>query len=151
MPDYRRYYQAGGTFFFTVVTEGRARWLCEDRARMILHAAIASCRDRWPFSMDAVVLLPDHLHAIWTLPREDADYSRRWAVIKRRFTDRWLAAGGPERAVSRGRRNQRRRGVLLPRFWEHLIRDENDYERHVEYIHYNPVKHGLVRCPHEWP
>jgi putative transposase len=151
MPDYRRSYIPGGTFFFTVVTEGRSRWLCEDMARDCLRAAIRGCRRRRPFSLDAMVLLPDHLHAIWTLPPGDIDYSGRWAWIKREFTRLWLASGGPETEVGPGRRDQRRRGVWQPRYWEHTIRDEDDLERHVEYIHFNPVKHGLCRYPSDWP
>ena len=150
MPNYRRAYVPGGTFFFTVVTEGRARWFCDARARACLREAIGRCRARWPFRIGAIVLLPDHLHAIWSLPAGDTAYPRRWAAIKRRFTDGWLAAGGPEAPVSSGRRRQRRRGVLLPRYWEHVLRDEMDFERHVEYIHFNPVKHGLCRCPRDW-
>lgn len=100
---------------------------------------------------DATVLLPDHLHAIWTLPAGDTDYSKRWAWVKKEFTKRWLESGRPEQAVTAGRSRDGRRGVWQPKFWEHTIRDAKDLERHVEYIHYNPVKHGLVRCPHAWP
>jgi putative transposase len=151
MPDYRRLFQPGGTYFFTVVTERRSPWLCDKRARDIFRDAIRRCRARWPFAIDAIVLLPDHLHTIWTLPRGDAAYPRRWAAIKRTFSAGWLAEGGSEQVVSAGRLRQRRRGVFLPRYWEHSIRDELDFERHVDYIHYNPVKHGLVECPREWP
>ena len=93
MPDYRRSYQPGGTYFFTVVTEGRAPILCGDLARSILHTAIAECASQRPFSLDAIILLPDHLHAQWTLPPDDWDYSTRWASIKSRFTHEWLAFG----------------------------------------------------------
>lgn len=103
-----------------------------------------------PFSLEAVVLLPDHLHAIWTLPAGDADYSRRWAGIKRGFTTQWLGAAGGEATRSQSRERHRRRGVWQRRFWEHLIRDPADFEQHLHYIHYNPVKHGYVRCPHGW-
>ena len=151
MPDYCRAFVPGGTFFFTVVTERRAPWLCEDRARACLCEAMGRCRMRWPFAIEAIVLLPDHLHTIWSLPAGDTAYPRRWAAIKRRFTARWLASGGPEMPVSPGRHRQRRRGVLQPRYWEHVIRDERDFERHADYIHYNPVKHGLCRCPRDWP
>jgi len=150
MPEYRRVFVPGGTYFFTVVTEGRARFLCEDRARACLREAFRIGRARWPFAIDAVVLLPDHLHALWSLPAGDAAYPRRWAAIKRQFSSRWLATGGDEAAVSAGRHRQRRRGVFLPRYWEHAIRDEHDFERHIDYIHFNPVKHGLCRCPRDW-
>ncbi len=98
-----------------------------------------------------MVLAPDHLHTIWTLQPDDADYSRCWGWIKKEFTKEWLLLGGVEQAVTVGRRRERRRGIWQPRFWEHTIRDANDFERHFDYIHYNPVKHRLARCPHGWP
>jgi len=151
MPEYRRYYQPGGSYFFTVVTEGRAPILCTDRARPLLRHAIHEARKRLPFKIDAFVLLPDHLHAIWNLPVGNNDYSKRWSMIKRLFTQAWLGAGGNERRTSDSRDKNRRRGVWQRRFWEHLLRDEADFEKHCDYIHFNPVKHGHVTCPHAWP
>ncbi|MDA0835068.1 MAG: transposase [Planctomycetota bacterium] len=101
--------------------------------------------------MPAIVLLPDHLHAIWSLPRGDADFSTRWSWIKKEFTKRWLSAGHAESVISQGRQDEGRRGVWQPRFWEHTLEDDEDFERHFDYIHYNAVKHKYVRCPHEWP
>jgi putative transposase len=98
-----------------------------------------------------MVLLPEHLHTIWTLPREDNDYSRRWGWIKKEFTKAWLTLGEPEVKVTASKRGDRRHGVWQRRFWEHVLRDDNDFERHCDYIHYNPVKHSLVRCPRYWP
>ena len=97
-----------------------------------------------------MVLLPDHLHALWSLPEGDADFPTRFAVLKKSFTERWLRGGGWEGVVSDSRRRNRRRGVWQRRFWEHVIRDQEDLNQHLDYIHYNPVKHGLARCPHEW-
>ena len=151
MADYRRCYVPGGSFFFTVVTERRAAILGNDRARDLLRAALRDCRQRWPFRLDALVMLPDHLHAIWTLPPEDSDYSKRWGMIKKHFTQSWLAAGGHEQPRNDSRHRYRRRGVWQRRFWEHTLRDEYDYARHFDYLHYNPVKHGLVRSPRYWP
>ena len=148
--DYRRIYRAGGTFFFTIVTFERAEILCSAPARRLLREVMQECRQQWPFEMDALVLLPDHLHAIWTLPEDDTAYSRRWGWIKKTFTQRWISIGGEEQAVSRGKLNDGRRGVWQPKFFEHTIRDQEDFGRHLDYIHYNPVKHGLARCPHEW-
>jgi putative transposase len=148
--NYRRYRVEGATYFFTVVTDGRAPIFVTDDGRAILRAALRGCMARWPFALDAIVLLPDHLHALWTLPPDDANYSRRWGWVKKEFTKAWLAGGNPERAVSAGRAAKRQRGVLQPRFWEHLIRDEADFERHADYIHYNPVKHGYAEAPRDW-
>jgi putative transposase len=150
MPEYRRAFQPGGTFFFTLVTERRAQFLTDPTARRLLRTAFAHARKRLPFTVDAIVLLPDHLHTIWTLPPHDPDFSTRWSYLKRDFTKAWLVRGGPEQPTSRSRRRNRRRGVWQRRFWEHVIRDEADFIRHCDYIHYNPVRHGLVRCPHAW-
>ena len=151
MADYRRWFLPGGTYFFTLVTEGRSRLFVNSHARNSLHAAIAGCRDRWPFELEAVVLLPDHLHMVWTLPSGDMDYPRRLAALKRAFTASWLADGGLEQAVGSKRQHRRQRGVWQRRYWEHTIRDEADFAHHLDYIHYNPVKHGLATCPHVWP
>jgi putative transposase len=151
MPNYRRSFRPGGTFFFTVVTRDRQPIHCTDRARPLLRRAIHLCRERWPFDVDGFILMPDHLHSMWTLPEDDTDYSRRLAWIKREFTSSWLAAGGEEAIPLNGHFHQRRRGVWQPRFWEHTIRDEDDRNRHLDYMHYNPVKHGYAECPHDWP
>ncbi len=150
MPNYRRNLLPGGTFFFTVVIEGRQPVLLET-GRTLLRQSVRQCMDRFPFTIDAIVVLPDHLHAIWTLPKDDTEYSKRWGYIKKEFTKAWLKRGYRERPVSRARRRERRRGVWVPRFWEHTIRDEQDFLRHMDYIHYNPVKHNHTRCPHAWP
>ena len=150
MPEYRRAFIPGGTFFFTVVTEGRAPLFGEAHARALLGEAFREVRGRRPFEIDAIVLLPDHLHTVWRLPDNDHDFSARWSMLKRIFTKAWLAKGGREQHVSMSRRRNRRCGVWQRRFWEHTIRDETDYVRHCDYIHYNPVKHGLVACPHAW-
>ena len=151
MPNYRRAFQPGGTFFFTVVTCDRRPILCTEAARPILRAAISNCKALYPFTIGAFVLLPDHLHAIWTLPETDSGFSRRWGVIKLQFTKAWRDAGGDEQPVSIGKDHQRRAGVWQPRFMEHLIRDADDFNAHVDYVHYNPVKHGYAACPHVWP
>ena len=151
MADYRRCYVPGGTFFFTVVTERRAGILGNDVARDLLRAAFRMCRQRWPFRVDALVMLRDHVHAIWTLPPGDADYSKRWGVIKKHFTQSWLARGGLEQTGNESRARYRRRGVWQRRFWEHTVRDEVDYARHFDYLHHNPVKHGLVERVCDWP
>jgi putative transposase len=150
MSNYRRRYVPGGTFFFTVVTHLRRRLFSSNEARACLRRATLSVQQEYPFEMVATVLLPEHWHCLWALPEDDVDYSKRLGLIKSRFTRLWLAGGGRRTPVSSARRQHRERGVWQKRFWEHAIRDEVDLMRHVHYIHYNPVKHGLVRCPHAW-
>ena len=149
--NYRRNYVPGATFFFTVVTFERIPFLCDERARRILRESIKACGRRWPFTIDSIVLLPDHLHCIWTLPPNDADFSKRWGWIKKEFTKTWIGADGRVGAVSPSKKRERRQGVWQPKFWEHTMRDDEDYVNHVDYIHYNPVKHGHVRSPADWP
>ena len=148
--NYRRAKIEGGTYFFTVVTHRRRRLFHEPANRELLGDVIRECRREWPFEMNAIVLLPDHLHAIWTLPQGDTNYSGRWSVIKKNFTTRFLSAGGADWKVSTGKRRENRRGVWQPRFWEHVIEDAEDFDVHFDYIHYNPVKHKFVRCPRDW-
>jgi putative transposase len=131
MPNYRRAYVSGGMFFFTLVTEQRAPILTDPDARRLLRRALVDCRSRWPFRIEAIVLLPDHLHTIWSLPQGDAQYSLRWAWIKREFTKSWVAEGGTEKAVSDSRHRNQRRGVWQRRFWEHYIRDEMEPRRYA--------------------
>jgi putative transposase len=146
MPQYIRALVPGGTFFFTVnLLERRRQLLTEniDHLRAVFQAA----QRRRPFTVEAIVILPDHLHCIWTLPPGDADFSSRWHDIKARF-----AAQIPRGERLSARRVQKgERGIWQRRFWEHVIRDERDYERHVDYIHYNPVKHGQVARVADWP
>jgi putative transposase len=151
VPNFRRAFVPGASYFFTVATADRAEILTGEVARSCLRRAMQEARVRWPFRTLALVLLPDHLHAIWILPPGDSDYSRRWVWIKRAFTREYLDRGGSERAVSTAKRLGRRQGVWQRRFWEHVIRSEDDLAAHCDYIHFNPVKHGLARCPRDWP
>jgi len=116
----------------------------------ILRAKFRECRRNWPFNSQAIVVLPDHLHTIWSLPRGDENFSGRWAFIKREFTKEWIASGGQEGTTTDGQQNDDRRGVWQTKFWEHTIESEEDFESHFDYIHYNPVKHGYVTCPSNW-
>ena len=151
MPHYRRNFLPGGLFFFTVVTDGRRPILGSEHAVGQLREAVRETKQRHPFDLIASVILPDHLHMIWALPAGDAHFDRRWSGIKANFSRAWLASGGEEQSVSAGRRRDRRRGVWQPRFIEHTLRDESDLQQHVDYIHWNPVKHGYVDHPVEWP
>jgi len=151
MPSYRRAYVPGGSFFFTLVTNEREHLFASERGRHLLGSILRQCVQKWPFTVNAIVLLPEHLHAIWTLPPGDSAYPRRWGWIKKEFTKEWLRVGGAETQISKARQEEGRRGVWQPRYWEHTLEDEDDFERHFDYIHYNPVKHGYVKCPRDWP
>ena len=113
-----------------------------------MKKAFETVKDRHPFTVDAIVLLPDHLHCIWTLPQGDDDFSKRWMLIKGKFTR--LCDDPFKGTLSPSRIEKRELNVWQRRFWEHQIRDEMDYKRHVDYIHYNPVKHGLASSPLAW-
>jgi putative transposase len=145
---YRRARVEGGTYFFTVVTHRRRRFLCEPENVSHLREAFRYVMRRHPFEIDAFVLLPDHLHCIWTLPEGDCDFSTRWRLVKSTFTR--TCSKTCHGIVSRSRRQKGEQAIWQRRFWEHQIRDERDLIQHVEYIHYNPVKHGLVKAPRDW-
>jgi putative transposase len=151
MPDYRRYYIPGGTYFFTVVTYRRFHLFKSAKARALLGGVLRECQTIWPFEIAAIVLLHDHWHTIWALPPNDDRYSARMSWIKKEFTKQWLARGGSQLPTTPGMDNDHRRGIWQPRFWEHMIRDDTDFENHFHYLHYNPVKHGYVKAPIEWP
>lgn len=146
---YRRDHTEGATYFFTVATCGRRRLFADAAAVVDLRAAFRAEMARRPFRIDAIVILPDHLHAVWTLPPKDADFSLRWRNIKRTFTAAVPAERRP--AVPASRRHKHEQALWQRRFWEHRIRDERDFLQHVDYIHWNPVKHGYVTRPTDWP
>jgi putative transposase len=151
MPNYRRLYVPGGTYFFTVVTASRRPILATDLGRQCLHEALAKVRSQVPFNIVAIVLLPEHLHCVWTLPPGDDDFSSRWADAKAEFTKRFLAGGGAEVPISASRQKKGERGIWQRRFWEHLVRSEDELKRCVDYIHINPLRHGLVNRVRDWP
>ncbi|HSF94053.1 MAG TPA: transposase [Thermohalobaculum sp.] len=145
MPHYIRPRRPGACIFFTVtLAERGSDLLVREIGR--LREAVRRTRAERQFGIDAWVVLPDHLHCVWTLPEGDADYSTRWSVIKARF-----ALSVPEGPLRPSHISRRERGVWQRRFWEHHIRDEEDYAAHVRYCHFNPVKHGLVERPVDWP
>jgi len=150
MPEYRRAFQPGGTFFFTVVSYRRRKFLTEPLARTSLHRAIDEVRQIHPFSLDAIVLLPDHLHCIWVLPEDDTNFSLRWQLIKSRFSRYYRQSGGKSLGVGDSRRQKQESGLWQRRFWEHTVRNEKEFAILCDYIHFNPVKHGYVVCPHQW-
>jgi putative transposase len=146
VPNYRRALVPGGTWFFTAnLLNRRSALLIEEIDAF--RQATRRTRARYPFRIDARVVLPEHVHAVWTLPSGDTNFSIRWSLIKSGFSKLI-----PKREhLSRVRLARGERGIWQRRFWEHLIRDEADYGRHVEYCYINPVKHGLVGRVRDWP
>jgi putative transposase len=146
MTDYRRYRVKGGSYFFTVNLLERKRTLLTEQIDL-LRDAFREVKKDHPFQIDAIVILPEHLHTLWTLPEDDDDFSLRWRQIKSAFS-RKIELGEP---ISKSRNQKQERGIWQRRFWEHAIRDERDFAKHLDYIHLNPVKHKLVTRVVDWP
>jgi putative transposase len=146
MPNYRRNRIPGGTYFFTVNLLDRRSDLLVTHIDA-LREGVRQARAKRPFHIDAWVVLPDHMHCLWTLPEGDADFSGRWKSIKTWFS-RSLPAVEP---LTKSRALRGERGLWQRRFWEHTIRDERDYAAHMDYVHFNPVKHGYVQSVDAWP
>ena len=147
MPDYRRAWHPGGTYFFTVnLLERRDNDLLT-RHINTLREVVQSVRLRHPFIIHGWVVLPEHLHCVIELPENDQDFSTRWRLIKSDFSK--ALPKDERRSEVRVKRGER--GIWQRRFWEHLIRDEADFRAHMDYVHFNPVKHGLVKCVKDWP
>jgi putative transposase len=147
MPQYRRAKIEGSVFFFTVVLAERpSNLLFEEIERLRRSYRAGAVQQRRPFETIAVCILPDHLHALWALPESDADFSTRWSLIKSGFS-----RGLDAQARSASKIVKREKGIWQRRYWEHAIRDSADLDRHVDYIHFNPVKHGHVTRVADWP
>jgi len=146
MPNYRRDLTPGGTYFFTVALRDRTSELLVERIDELRHAVLETLR-RMPFEAIAWVVLPEHMHTLWKLPTDDADYSKRWRMIKTRFSRR--VEPPSSRTQSQARRSEK--GIWQRRFWEHRIRDDHDLQTHLDYIHFNPVKHGHCERAIDWP
>jgi putative transposase len=151
MSHYRRWRQPGGTFFFTVVSQGRRPVFSNPAVRDMLGRALRTVNLERPVETLGIILLPEHLHCLWRLPDGDENYSIRWKRIKELVTKSYRAAAMAEAPTSAARDRRGERGVWHRRYWEHWIRDELDLKRHLDYIHYNPVKHGLVGRAADWP
>jgi putative transposase len=147
MTEYRRPWLPGRTWSFTVnLAQRRDNRLLVERIGL-LRSAFQSVRLRYPFHIDAVVILPEHLHCVWTLPPDDSDFSSRWSLIKSQFS-----RGIEKREwISQSRSKRCERGIWQRRFWEHMIRDDEDFNQHVDYVHWNPVKHGWAKGVADWP
>jgi len=144
--QYRRSQIAGGTYFFTLNLAERKRSLLVDEFDL-LRSVFNKVKKRHPFVLDAMVVLPDHLHVMFTLPSDDNDFAKRWMLIKSGFS-RQLPA---RERINKSRKSKGERGIWQRRYWEHLIRNDRDYKHHVDYIHFNPVKHGYVERAVDWP
>ena len=151
MPNYRRNFVPGGTYFFTVVTHERRPIFTDDLARSCLRKAIQDELEVRPFDNMAICLLPDHFHTVWTLPPGDSDYPLRLNRIKAEFTRAYLKQGGTEGDTTLSRLRKGERAVWQRRFWEHTCEDEDDLKRCLDYTHWNPVKHGLVERVQDYP
>ncbi|WP_374565066.1 transposase [Nitrosomonas sp.] len=146
MSNYRRNRVPGGTYFFTVNLLNRQSGLLVKHIDE-LRAAVRQTKRLHPFHIDAWVVLPDHLHCVWTLPENDADYSRRWQAIKKAFSK----SIPPDEQRSKVQTQRNERGIWQRRFWEHTITSDRDYAAHIDYIHFNPVKHGWAQAVKDWP
>jgi len=151
MPDYRRVFVEGGYYFFTVVTYQRRSLLTREISRSILKNVWLEIKSIHPFEDIAICLLPDHVHCVWKLPDNDSNYPVRWNGIKGLFTKRYKNSGefSPEPSLSRLKKKEAT--IWQRRYWEHVIRNDEDLYSHIDYIHYNPVKHGFVKDAREWP
>jgi len=150
MPEYRRIYVPGGLYFFTLVTYQRKKIFSSPLAQSLFLNAVNHVRSYHPFTVVAYCLLPDHIHLIWQLPEDDYEYSKRIGAIKRRFSINYRQCyhiSAPEKSSMIKRREAT---IWQRRFWEHFIRDEEDLEHHLNYLHFNPVKHGLVKRVRDW-
>jgi putative transposase len=151
MPQYLLAWVPGGTFFLTIVTFERRQIFNQPQECRILGKAVNQVRGDYPFSLDAWVLMPDHLHVIWTLPKGDINYGKRVGLVKAYFSKAARTWFHDESKMNPSRRDRRETTIWQRRFWEHTIRDEEDLARHFDYLHYNPVKHGLVQRVRDWP
>ena len=145
---YRRAKIEGGTYFFTVVTDRRREFLCFPENILLLRQAVREVMAEYPFDINACVILPNHIHCVWTLPEGDRDFSNRWRLVKNYFTQKCDRQYHGQ--ISASKQQKQEKAIWQRRFWEHCIVDETDFINHVEYIHYNPVKHGLVKAPKDW-
>ncbi len=151
MPEYRRSWVPGGTFFFTLVTFNRRPIFSSEANCQLFTRVWNDVQSRHPFESIAACVLPDHIHAIWKLPEDDADYPMRWKEIKRLFTQEYNRNNLKGMVRSQSQQIQGEATIWHRRYWEHTIRDQDDLNAHIDYVHINPLKHGLVNMVKEWP
>ena len=151
MSRYRRQNTPGSTWFFTVVTYERRAFLCDEKVRSALREAIKKVQTNHPFKIEAWVLLPDHFHCIWTLPEQDSNYPLRIRLLKRYVTQSCAGFLHRDSLNTPSRRKRKESTIWQRRYWEHRLRTDKDFRNHMDYIHYNPVKHECCQSPTEWP
>ena len=151
MPNYRRVKIKGATYFLTLVTYDRRKLFYSSEVRQLLLDAIAHVEEYHPFDMVAYCILSNHVHFLWRMPEDDDNYSMRIAEIKKRFSKCYKDTYGQIDQINLSQRKRGESGLWQRRFWEHYIRNEEDLHMHIDYIHYNPVKHGLVKRVSDWP
>lgn len=150
MPEYRRFYQEGSIIFLTIVTCNRQQIFSDEKNINLLRQVTANVKLEMPFEILGAVILPDHLHFLWQLPPNNGDYSKRVGRLKALFSKSYQEKNELQLPLSRSRKKHKESNIWQRRFWDHHIRNEKDFEQHLNYIHYNPVKHHLVSCPHFW-
>ncbi len=150
MANYRRVKIEGGIYFFTLVTHYRKPIFSVDKAANLFLEAINHVKNFHPFSTLAFCILPDHIHLLWEMPIDDVDYSMRISEIKKRFSKGFIEEFGNPNLPNTSQQRRGETGIWQRRFWEHYVRDEEDLNNHIDYIHYNPVKHGLVMRVNQW-
>jgi putative transposase len=150
MSDYRRYFVPGGTYFFSIATYHRQPLFADKQNVQRLRNAVAFVKKEMPFEICAAAILPDHMHFLWSLPSGDVAYSKRIGRMKVEFTRALRGVAALPSGLSHSRLKRHESDVWQRRFWEHTVDDEEDFDRLFDYIHYNPVKHGLASCPHQW-
>ena len=151
MSNYRRSNTKGSTYFFTIVSFKRRKILCDEPMSQAMREAIKRVRQTHPFDIEAWVTLPDHIHALWTLPTTDSDFGKRWGLIKRYISKQCPEYAASTEMLSLSNIHRNETGIWQRRFWEHQIQDETDFIRHMDYIHFNPVGHSLVERVVDWP
>ena len=151
MSRYRRQQAPGSKWFFTVVTYKRRTFLCDEKVRNALRCSINKVQTRYPFKIEAWVLLPDHFHCIWTLPDQDTNFQLRMSLLKRYVTQSCASFLHQDSLNTPSGRKRKESTIWQRRYWEHQLQTEKDFRNHMDYIHYNPVKHELCQSPAEWP
>ena len=151
MSNYKRSKTPGASYFFTVVTYKRQEILTHPESRKILRKIILDVKKEYPFKIDAWVLLPEHIHSIWTLPTGDHDFSKRWGLIKAGFSSHAKTLFHHPEWINNSKKKHRERTIWQRRFWEHQIRDQTDFNLHIDYMYWNPVKYGHVSRVIDWP